>query len=230
MTSLNALKHKIPHYLLLAFLISALFFLGVVLYKSFISGYEAFKTNTTEQSTQKMEDIHFIAGILEEYKAVKGHYPFYDSSPAKDGFVKIGSLITIGSSLAEKALAKIPNPFRLSATKAFSPYLINELEATLKRKIQLPTDPDTQAKFAPNAYYVYFPADDDEYLVLAFLYEPNGYTTELFNPHANVYAIASSEVINRSGFWRSAGIKPRIFKNVNNLTPTNKNPQNKELK
>ena len=75
-------------------------------------------------------------------------------------------------------------------------------------------DPQEIPIYAPNAYYVYFPAKDDEYLIIAFLYEPNDYTTELFNPHANVYAIASSPIVREYRFWSSAGINPRLYSDI----------------
>jgi len=74
----------------------------------------------------------------------------------------------------------------------------------------LPYDPQPVAVYAPNAYYVYFSTDDD-YMVMAFLYNPAEHTTALFNDHANVYAIASSPRIGEKKFWQSMGLTPLIY-------------------
>ncbi len=167
-----------------------------------------------EYSQKKMNDVYTIACLLEEYKAKANHYPFYDPTPVEEGYVKTGTLVTIASPEAERELARKPNPFGISAARAYSFHLTKELQKKLKRKIQLPVDPQRSTIYSPNAYYVYFPpATDDEYLIITFLYNPNKYTTEMFNKHANAYAIASSDAVNTK-FWTSAGIKPRIFKEI----------------
>nr|WP_321532611.1 tetratricopeptide repeat protein [uncultured Desulfuromonas sp.] len=171
--------------------------------------------NAEKFSKKRMSDVYAIASLLEEFKKITGHYPFYtQNEPVQEGYKKIGTLVTIGTSTAEEQLSKEPNPFHISSTKAYSSHLKRELEQKLERKIELPTDPQEVPIYAPNAYYVYFPAEDDEYLVMAFLYNPNAFTYELFNAHANVYVIASSPVISEYRFWNSAGIKPRIFKYI----------------
>ena len=158
-----------------------------------------------------MNDVYLIASLLEKYKTITNHYPFYDPTPVQEGYVKTGTLVTLASPEAEKELTKKQNPFGISATRAYSSHLTKELGIILKQKIELPVDPQKVALYAPNAYYVWFPADGGDYLVISFLYSPNNYTSELFNSHANVYAIASSPAISKYNFWNSAGIKPRIF-------------------
>lgn len=167
-----------------------------------------------EYSKKRMSDVYKIASLLEEYKKIANHYPFYDPTPVEEGYVKTGTLVTLANPEAEEQLAKKPNPFGISAGRAYSSHLSKELKEKLGRTITLPVDPQKEAMYAPNAYYVYFPlADDDEYMVISFLYKANVYTTELFNSHANVYAIAPSSVVNTK-FWTSAGITPRIFKHI----------------
>ena len=175
------------------------------------------EARSDEYTQKRMDDVFLIAGLLEEYKAIAGHYPFYDPTPAEEGYVKTGTLVTLASPEAEKQLKERPNPFGISATRAYACHLNKELAAILKRKIHLPVDPQKVAMYAPNAYYVYFPpAKDDEYLIITFLYSPNSYTTELFNSHANVYSIASSSAVGEELFWKSAGIKLRIYKDIEN--------------
>jgi Sel1 repeat len=173
------------------------------------------EAKSDEYSQKRMNNVYLIASLLEEYKTIANHYPFYDPTPVKEGYVKTGTLVTLASPAAEEQLAKKPNPFGISAARAYSSHLSKELEEKLERTIKLPVDPQKVAMYAPNAYYVYFPpADDDEYMVISFLYSSNAYTTELFNSHANVYAITSSPIVSEKLFWTSAGIKPRIFKNI----------------
>ena len=172
------------------------------------------EAKSDKYAQQRMKDVYLIARMLEEYKTIAKHYPFYDPTSAEEGYVKIGTLVTLASPNAEEQLRKKPNPFGISATRAYTSHLSKELKEILKRAIDLPVDPQEVAVYAPNAYYVYL--QDDEYLIIAFLYSPNSYTTELFNPHANVYAIASSPVAGEKLFWKSAGIKPRIYKNIDN--------------
>ena len=175
------------------------------------------EAKSDEYSQKRMNDVFLIASLLEEYKAIAGHYPFYDPSPVEEGYVKTGTLVTLASPEAEKQLKERPNPFGISASRAYACHLNKELTVILKRTIHLPVDPQKVARYAPNAYYVYFPpAKDDEYLIITFLYSPNSYTTKLFNSHANVYSIASSPAVGEEVFWKSAGIKPRIYKDIEN--------------
>ena len=179
--------------------------------------YSVYAKNAEQEKKfieQQVRDVHQIAALLEEYKSKKGTYPFFDPTPAKEGYKKVGTLVGLASDDATKKLMNYPNPFRISSGKAFTPYLEKELSQVLERDIELPVDPHVTDRYAPNAYYVYLPPKDDEYMVLAFLYSPNEYTSELFNPHANVYAVSSSHVIGEMNFWKSAGIKPRLYKEI----------------
>jgi hypothetical protein len=163
---------------------------------------------TAQLDPQRMSDVYAIAKLLEEYKAKKGHFPFYNPAPAKEGFVKTGTLVTIGSSQAEDELAKKPNPFHISAGRTYSSALASELKQGLGRDVVIPVEPQNEAVNAPNAYYAYF-STDDQFLVMAFLYYPNENTTQLFGPHSNLYAIASSDSVGE--FWKSCGLKARKF-------------------
>ncbi len=163
---------------------------------------------------QRKKDVYFIAGLLEEYKNKVMHYPFFDPKPAESGYVKVGRLVAIGTPSAELKLTEKPNPFGLSISKTSSAYLADELGKGLKRPIKLPADPQEAALYAPNAYYVYLLPEDDDYLVLAFLYSPEEHTSELWNEHANVYAISSSEKVATLNFWKSMGIKPQIYREM----------------
>lgn len=161
----------------------------------------------------RIADVHRIAQLLEEYKEKAGHYPFYNPAPVREGYVKTGTLIGLASEKAERELSKQPNPFGISAAVGFSGYLEDVMSEKLGLPIDLPYDPEDQAIYAPNAYYIYFSVEDD-YIVMAFLRTPTEHTTQLFNAHVNVYAIASSSKIAQSMFWKSAGLKPRIYKDI----------------
>lgn len=163
---------------------------------------------------QRKKDVYFLASLLEEYKDKVGHYPFFDPNPVASGYVKVGRLVAIGTPSAEKALTEKPNPFGISISKTPSVNLAYELEKVLRRQITLPVDPQEVALYAPNAYYIYFLPNDDEYLIMTFLYQPEENTSKLWNEHANVYAISSSEKVTTLNFWKSMGIKPQIYRDM----------------
>ncbi len=48
------------------------------------------EAKSDEYSHKRMNDVYLVASLLEEYKTIVNHYPFYDPTPAKEGYVKQG--------------------------------------------------------------------------------------------------------------------------------------------
>lgn len=164
------------------------FILCVVVYACYQMGETNYQRDT---SAKKINDVHKIAQLLEEYKEQAGHYPFYDPKPAKEGHVKVPVMVIIGMPSAEESLSERPNPFSISVGRYFSRHLIVELSKVLKRKVILPVDPQNVPTTSPNAYFAFFMPNQDEYVVLCFSYDPVEYSTEVI-PHVNIYALSSA--------------------------------------
>ena len=172
------------------------------------ASYQMGETNyQRDTSAKKINDVHKIAQILEEYKEQAGHYPFYDPKPAKEGYVKVPVMVIIGMPSAEASLSARPNPFSISVGRYLSKHLILELSKVLKRKVILPVDPQNVPTTSPNAYFVFFMADQDEYVVLCFSYGPVEYSTEVI-PHVNVYALSSAPDM---GFLGGMNVQPHYI-------------------
>jgi hypothetical protein len=146
-----------------------------------------------DADAKRVNDIHKISTLLEKHKQATNHYPFYDITPAPEEFIKAPTMVVIGTSEAESEIAKRPNVFGITVNEANSKQLRTALQNALQQKITLPVDPQKIPTGAPNAYYVFFLAQD-QYVALTFLYEPNEYTTPL-TTHVNVYALSSDPSI-----------------------------------
>jgi hypothetical protein len=156
-------------------------------------------------AAKRVNDVHKIAALFEEYKAANGRYPYQDETPAEPGKTKVPVMAVIAMPAAEELLSQMPSPFGISSGRIYARQLIEVLERDLKRDVALPVDPQKMLDEAPNAYYAFFPPEGG-YVVVCFLYEPNEYTVAA-SPHANAYAVASESAVR----FLSPALKPRRY-------------------
>lgn len=160
-----------------------------------------------DADAKRINDVHRIAALLDEYKAAVGHYPYVDrpvSAYGKDAY-----MVTIGMPRAEADLKKRPNPFGMQIDTRYSRDLIAVLSEGLNRRIVLPVDPQRVPIAGPNAYFVFF-FDDDTYLVTAYLYGSIPQAAPLA-PHVNLYGVSSGSL---GGFMSGLGLQPRRLADI----------------
>lgn len=150
-----------------------------------------------EESYQKwadctrINDIYYIAGLIEEFKQKKGYYPLAEDyeEPDAEGWVSVPVMVNITHrELAEQYLHM---PGNMSGRVAPTTEFVEELTQVLGRKIEIPSDPQNVPTFAPNFYqYIAFP--NRNYVLSAYLYTSNKNAVEL-GPHYNKYSVGSEE-------------------------------------
>jgi hypothetical protein len=146
---------KFTQKLLIVFVVIVIFSIGLFLMDWMKNG----GTNSAYQHDQdivRMNDLTKIGQYLEEYKQIKGYYPFSHANEPVRNYVIIGSpeqrkSIDLSSDKGHKetGLADFQS----------------ELETVLKKKIDIPFDPQKIATNKPNAY-VYRTNKNEFYLTI----------------------------------------------------------------
>lgn len=139
-----------------------LIIIGFLCLALIVFGYKILESNYQRNADAiRINDVHHIASLVEQYHEKTGLYPFADESK------KIGLMISInidGKSTAETQEAVDPISQR---TYSYSQF-VHELQSVLGREIKVPTDPQKVSSFGPN-WYVYA-VQNGNYFIAAHLY------------------------------------------------------------
>ena len=124
---------------------------------------------TPKSDQDRVNDIHQIASIIEEYKKIKGHYPFAENwQNVPDNMVAVPILVHISSyELPEEF--RYP-PARMSATVITTEEFEEYLSKGLTRPIKLPRD-DRPIKSSQGnwPYFYQFQYDGHNYFLSCYL-------------------------------------------------------------
>ena len=179
-----------------------------------IGGY--FALQKMEESYQRwadctrVNDVYYVAELIEEFKGKKGYYPLGASylEPDPEGWVSVPVMVNISHRELPEQYRHMPGNTsgRVAPTSEFE----QELSEGLGRTVQVPHDPQNVPTHAPNFYqYLIFP--DGHYVLTAYLYTPNDFTTRL-GEHYFKYSVGSEEISspkNRVLKFTTLGVKPQ---------------------
>lgn len=126
----------------------------------------AYRAHKRAQDVQRLKDLKYIAGLIEEYRQKVGRYPLVEK-------VETGRL---GLVLTRRSLRKeyrVPPPGITGRAHPNGLPLERALTKGLGRKISLPEDPQKLASFAPN-FYQYLVTKDAYYVSTYLFYKAKG--------------------------------------------------------
>lgn len=138
---------------------------------------------------RRVEDVHTIAAVIEEFHAKTGGYPLAErirNEPIKVSITAARQ--TLFGAITTADLEKV-------------------LQAKLGREVKLPTDPGTDPWRKMIGYE--YRTDGRDYAVAAYLQKPNGYTRAM-GPKINIYEIGSVEIV-QSKIWNYRKMKDGAY-------------------
>ncbi|MCK4913936.1 MAG: hypothetical protein KAS69_05000 [Planctomycetes bacterium] len=141
---------------------------------------------------ERIQDVHYIAELCEQYKEKTGNYPYHDwFEDVEEGYVAVPvSVVITDQEIPEQYQYPPPG---VSGYVDSVEELLKYFQSELGKKLKLPYDDSPivyESPYVPKFYQFLY--DGENYYVSAILTKPNNYTRELYNGYYK-YQVSSVE-------------------------------------